>query len=215
MYARSILVAVIPNLSDSHYLTGPVSEAASLTTDHLLVLLLSPEFSCESSNQYSRTSNWHVVQQLLTHNYVSATKAAQDHDRMLMQIDIILRSPMEIEDHLGHGFDVMFTISNGKPDQAGIRSRFHLYKIDDHVKLPPNLTKLKQEELQVGYWSKTRGNRHESPLPENAPSQYDVVALGGTFDHLHAGHRILLSMSAWIAGSKVIVGITGKTANPF
>jgi pantetheine-phosphate adenylyltransferase len=36
------------------------------------------------------------------------------------------------------------------------------------------------------------------------------VALGGTFDHLHAGHKILLSMAAWIAERKIIVGVTGK-----
>lgn len=41
------------------------------------------------------------------------------------------------------------------------------------------------------------------------PSQYPVVALGGTFDHLHAGHKILLSVAAWIAGRKLIVGVTG------
>ncbi len=35
-----------------------------------------------------------------------------------------------------------------------------------------------------------------------------VVALGGTFDHLHAGHKILLSMAAFIASSKLIVGVT-------
>ncbi|EIN07175.1 Nucleotidylyl transferase, partial [Punctularia strigosozonata HHB-11173 SS5] len=35
-----------------------------------------------------------------------------------------------------------------------------------------------------------------------------VVALGGTFDHLHAGHKILLSMAAWIASEKIIVGVT-------
>lgn len=44
---------------------------------------------------------------------------------------------------------------------------------------------------------------------DSSPSLYPVVALGGTFDHLHAGHKILLSMAAWIASSKVIVGVTG------
>ena len=38
---------------------------------------------------------------------------------------------------------------------------------------------------------------------------FPVVALGGTFDHLHAGHKILLSMAASLASRKLIVGVTG------
>ncbi|OAQ25837.1 Nucleotidylyl transferase, partial [Linnemannia elongata AG-77] len=34
------------------------------------------------------------------------------------------------------------------------------------------------------------------------------VALGGTFDHLHAGHKILLSMTAWISSHRVVCGVT-------
>lgn len=37
---------------------------------------------------------------------------------------------------------------------------------------------------------------------------YSVVAVGGTFDHLHIGHKVLLSMAAYSASFKVIVGIT-------
>ncbi|KZV84255.1 Nucleotidylyl transferase, partial [Exidia glandulosa HHB12029] len=37
---------------------------------------------------------------------------------------------------------------------------------------------------------------------------FPVVALGGTFDHLHAGHKILLSMAASLASRKLIVGVT-------
>lgn len=44
---------------------------------------------------------------------------------------------------------------------------------------------------------------------DNRPRIYPVTALGGTFDHLHAGHKILLSMAAWITGEKLIVGMTG------
>ncbi|GAA5940747.1 putative pantetheine-phosphate adenylyltransferase [Sporobolomyces koalae] len=42
-------------------------------------------------------------------------------------------------------------------------------------------------------------------IPEGS---YPVVALGGTFDHLHAGHKILLSMACSIATRKVIVGVS-------
>ncbi|KAF8914884.1 hypothetical protein CPB85DRAFT_465632 [Mucidula mucida] len=37
---------------------------------------------------------------------------------------------------------------------------------------------------------------------------YPVVALGGTFDHLHAGHKILLSMALWITSQRIIIGVT-------
>lgn len=43
------------------------------------------------------------------------------------------------------------------------------------------------------------------------PPFYPVVALGGTFDHLHPGHKILLSMGAWIASEKLIVGVTSDS----
>lgn len=52
----------------------------------------------------------------------------------------------------------------------------------------------------------------ERPCSEDGavPCFHPVVALGGTFDHLHAGHKILLSMGAWIASEKLIVGVTGE-----
>ncbi|MBW0555990.1 hypothetical protein O181_095705 [Austropuccinia psidii MF-1] len=42
------------------------------------------------------------------------------------------------------------------------------------------------------------------------PPNYKLrtVALGGTFDHLHSGHKILLTMAAWLATHKLIVGIS-------
>lgn len=46
------------------------------------------------------------------------------------------------------------------------------------------------------------------------PPLYPVAALGGTFDHLHAGHKILLSMGAWIAEQKLIAGVTGQFVRP-
>ena len=37
---------------------------------------------------------------------------------------------------------------------------------------------------------------------------FNTVAVGGTFDHLHAGHKILLTMTAWLAQRKLVCGIT-------
>lgn len=38
--------------------------------------------------------------------------------------------------------------------------------------------------------------------------QYNTVAVGGTFDRLHAGHRLLLTVAAWVTSSTLLVGIT-------
>ncbi|ODV70217.1 hypothetical protein HYPBUDRAFT_164775 [Hyphopichia burtonii NRRL Y-1933] len=38
---------------------------------------------------------------------------------------------------------------------------------------------------------------------------FDVTAVGGTFDHLHDAHKLLLSMSAFLTSKTLIVGITG------
>jgi pantetheine-phosphate adenylyltransferase len=51
------------------------------------------------------------------------------------------------------------------------------------------------------------------PLPssEPAPPLPRVAALGGTFDHLHAGHKILLTTGAMLCSEKLIVGVTTDT----
>ena len=43
------------------------------------------------------------------------------------------------------------------------------------------------------------------------PPTYPVVALGGTFDHLHAGHKILLTMAASLCTSRLVVGVSGPS----
>ncbi|KAG8807060.1 hypothetical protein FRC17_004671 [Serendipita sp. 399] len=47
-----------------------------------------------------------------------------------------------------------------------------------------------------------------NPGWESSQPRHAVIALGGTFDHLHVGHKILLSMAAWITERKIIVGVT-------
>ncbi|CEP64997.1 putative pantetheine-phosphate adenylyltransferase LALA0_S16e00320g [Lachancea lanzarotensis] len=39
---------------------------------------------------------------------------------------------------------------------------------------------------------------------------YSVSALGGTFDHLHDGHKILLSIAAFLTSQRLIVGVADQ-----
>lgn len=40
--------------------------------------------------------------------------------------------------------------------------------------------------------------------------KYPVSALGGTFDHIHDGHKILLSIAAFLTSSRLIIGVTDQ-----
>lgn len=40
--------------------------------------------------------------------------------------------------------------------------------------------------------------------------QFQVVAIGGTFDRLHAGHKLMLSVAAMLASQSVVCGVTGN-----
>ncbi|KAI5960050.1 uncharacterized protein KGF55_004773 [Candida pseudojiufengensis] len=40
--------------------------------------------------------------------------------------------------------------------------------------------------------------------------QFETTAVGGTFDHLHDGHKILLSMAYFLTLKRMIIGITGN-----
>lgn len=65
------------------------------------------------------------------------------------------------------------------------------------------------------YIAKNHDIPEDTESGDDKPELYPVVALGGTFDHLHCGHKILLSMALWITADKLIVGITGGLAKLF
>jgi len=52
----------------------------------------------------------------------------------------------------------------------------------------------------------------ESPLLITIPevAVYDSVALGGTFDHLHSGHKLMLSLAALICNNRLLCGVTAE-----
>jgi pantetheine-phosphate adenylyltransferase len=43
--------------------------------------------------------------------------------------------------------------------------------------------------------------------PESSAGGYHTTALGGTFDHLHAAHKLLLHLSLFLTTNKLIVGL--------
>lgn len=54
------------------------------------------------------------------------------------------------------------------------------------------------------------GDKQSIPGTGRLQPLFKRVAVGGTFDHIHAGHKILLTMTALLATESVVVGVTGN-----
>ena len=118
---HSVLLTTVHSLDDSpHFLASAVSIAAAKTTTALRIVVVSPLFNPPApapsppanaapaadsgltlgdaravAPGISRTAHWDAVQRLLTFVYVQATKVAQDADRVLLDVDVLLRGTAE------------------------------------------------------------------------------------------------------------------------
>ncbi|KAI0763683.1 hypothetical protein BC629DRAFT_1543037 [Irpex lacteus] len=183
-----------------HTLSSPIAIAASKTTQQLRIVLISPSFDKENAESPSAavgTKRWDAVQRTLTYVYVQAMKVAQEMDRILMDVDVLLKGEREtINEQITADAEVIYRI--GSPDE-------------------PAESESASATTRTIWLAPGEDSSAQSLPPPSIPThEYDpelpilfpVVASGGTFDHLHAGHKILLSMAAWIAQKKLIVGVT-------
>ncbi|KAJ7510018.1 hypothetical protein B0H11DRAFT_1957218 [Mycena galericulata] len=184
-FDSAVLYASLPELSVPHFLAAAIAHAAKNTARHLLIVLFADFFDAED-----HIAQWNDVQQLLTFVYVQATKVAQDMDRILMQIDVLLQGPRDTLPESLVAPDVVFRVDG------------------DPAPLPARFVAIPQERLPRDPSLPVPNTPASGPADPAAPPRFPVVALGGTFDHLHAGHKILLSMAAYIASTKLIVGVT-------
>ncbi|PPR01091.1 hypothetical protein CVT26_015997 [Gymnopilus dilepis] len=224
--STAILFATLPNLSVPHFLAPVIASATTHTRSRLIIVLFSRHFNVQYPRRpsvggsgasltvknnclapsltfaeiqsLSRTESWDAVQRILTFTYVQATKVAYDMGKVLMEVDVLLKGLNEdLNPDLGKDLDICFRVTGDSIP----------------VPLPSTITALRQ-------WYIRPGERHSESrletypgtptIPDNPqPPAYPVTALGGTFDHLHSGHKILLSMAAYITCRKLIVGITG------
>ncbi|KAF8969624.1 hypothetical protein BDZ97DRAFT_1902409 [Flammula alnicola] len=177
---NALLLATLPSLTVPHFLTPVISYATTHTRKRLIIILFSRHFNVHYKKGTGKktqltltfpeiqalphTKMWDAVQRILTFTYVQATKIAQEMNKVLMDIDVLLKGMNEdLEEEIAKGVDICFRVDGG--------------------------TSL-------------------SDSPNSTAACIPRHCTWGTFDHLHAGHKILLSMGAYITSRKLIVGIT-------
>ncbi|KAG0240883.1 hypothetical protein B0O80DRAFT_459307 [Mortierella sp. GBAus27b] len=163
--------------------------------------------SSSSSLSSIAPSSFHSVQRLLSALYVSFTKQALALQRPLAELDIVFRESCGYPIGVGVEDQIPFDVFLGMPDA-----------VKDLEELNRTRSKHNQTTLPIFSLDLTPETEVDTHLVEAIDSslpythvqegQYQDVALGGTFDHLHAGHKILLSMTAWITSHRVVCGVT-------
>ncbi|KAG1177583.1 hypothetical protein G6F70_003923 [Rhizopus microsporus] len=139
---------------------------------------------------------WDKIQTFLGHAYVAQIKVAYKADNPLFNCNIVF------EDVCGYS-----------------------------VYLEPNLTKVcvaEKDSAKIDAWNQQRqaeglglldkhilhlsqASSHSMEIKRKGPIEpriFQRVAVGGTFDHLHAGHKILLTMTALLSDKSMVVGVT-------
>jgi pantetheine-phosphate adenylyltransferase len=132
-----LLLATVNDLSTPCFLASAIAGATRCVRDRLVIILFSRLFntgrrprsplhetttrsrSLDSSHSNStagasHTECWDDVQRLLTYVYVQATAVAQELDKVLLQVDVLLRGfDEDLCEDFGKEFEVVIRIEGG------------------------------------------------------------------------------------------------------
>ncbi|KAI9030403.1 hypothetical protein DFJ74DRAFT_656470 [Hyaloraphidium curvatum] len=181
------------------YLITLITSSVELVTEKLRVAV-----RCEQIGRFKDRPVllFKDVQNFLGQLYVAAASKALEVDRLLMSIDVVVETVCGYDPWLEWndaevlivGRDDVALAEGVNRDREEHSLKPYPFHVLDIPRPPPEAAS---------------GASHEAPAAEESrvATSYDHVVLGGTFDHLHSGHKILLAMSAWLATKSVTVGI--------
>ncbi|KAL0574333.1 hypothetical protein V5O48_007615 [Marasmius crinis-equi] len=196
----ALLIATLPTAyspSDEHppsFLSPAIHAASAVAQKRVIIILLSRFFN-KNPSVINNIEHFAGVQRLLTYVYVQAAK----EDRPLLEIDVILR-----------GLDEELKLELDENKESIVDAVYRISGDTIVVPLPVELLELPQIFIDPGEdeRSSALSSTPSATEPPTSTSTFTVTALGGTFDHLHSGHKILLSMSAFVTSRRIIVGVT-------
>lgn len=162
-----------------------------------------------------------VIQIHEGHTYEEVVKRAIPilEDSSEFCLDIILEqhfhNAYELDSALGHIYsvtrdillknDLYFSQINVLFNLSELSAVYEVLFID----ISKNADKYSYKKLETYQYHSTCTNLlcDYEDLP---PNRYGVSAVGGTFDHLHDGHKILLSVALFITKDRLIIGLTDQ-----
>lgn len=140
--SHALFLATVNDLSTPYFLAPAIAGAARCVRESLVIVLFSRLFNTgrrprsplagrpekesqsrrnslgsvrsDSSAGVSHTECWDDVQRLLTYVYVQTTAVAQELDKVLLQVDVLLRGfDEDLSEDFGKDFEVVIRIEGG------------------------------------------------------------------------------------------------------
>lgn len=128
------------------------------------------------------------LDELLSHIYGTVREVLTRYDQILLPINVLLGNFNK-----DNVWDTVFSLGDSIIDTINIKYRhkvaIDLPKVDTFYKDSARIVDINENEDR---------------------NKFEVTALGGTFDHIHDGHKILLTIGAFLTSERLIVGLTDQ-----
>ncbi|KAJ3415029.1 hypothetical protein HDV05_005674 [Chytridiales sp. JEL 0842] len=193
-----------------------ITSAVSKVSPQLYIILTSPSFAPPGSATVPPTQSWSTIQSLLSELYTCASNAAYKADNPLLDINVILDPWCGYDPWLKLG-----SVENGRPPMVLMAISDEEKQWFQTINQRRESSGLKSLEITtlVSTSSVSESQRRtatsvlrEYSISSSLPDSYESVALGGTFDHLHSGHKILLTTAAWLTTRRLVCGVMDYSA---
>ncbi|KAI8978545.1 hypothetical protein BDB01DRAFT_799154 [Pilobolus umbonatus] len=193
----TLLPLVLVDLHDiEHKDASLIEETVHVAIEHNKSMLISIE--CDEIRRHEHTMDviWDKIQAFLGTLYVIQTSTCYREGKPLLNCDILF------QDICGYSIPMETSIDS----VCCLDKDISRWKGWNEERKKRGLAPLKRYAVTGN--NQTRYNPIMERKGPVQPHAFKRVAVGGTFDQLHAGHKILLTMTALLTQSSMVVGVT-------
>ncbi|KAK5779058.1 hypothetical protein RI543_002942 [Arxiozyma heterogenica] len=192
--------------SDINWLFETIDEVLS-RDNHSLEELLRQDYRTENPNNaidillLINIKNTYHLDDLLGKIYSNVRDILMQRDLTLLPLNVLLGNFNKQDLYWDHIFLLDPSILNNYDIQFGTLEKIihSSLKMDDSNSINNNNT----QASTIDQYSK-------NPNQSVDQDRYKMTAVGGTFDHIHDGHKILLTMAAFLTSKRLIIGLTDE-----
>ncbi|KAG4093937.1 hypothetical protein H8356DRAFT_1311483 [Neocallimastix lanati (nom. inval.)] len=151
---------------------------------------------------------WNEVERLLSSFYVMTSQKTYQSGNILLDVNVIFDKWCDYDIFAEESWDIfVITESNDIETLNKINEKRESMELSSIKYIYESVTEdQSQDNEEIN--EQIRQQTCFIETNDNEKDFYPTIALGGTFDHLHNGHKILLTISAWLAAKKVICGVS-------